>query len=175
MYKETLTNSRFNDDIIYTPVIESNNLERNKTRKRKVIWFNPPYSVNMETNIGKTFLKLVKKHFPRNNSFHKIFNKNIIKISYSCMRNISSIIVSHNKSILRPKAKEYGFNCRNKESCTLQNQYLTPKVIFEATVVSNSDDEKRVYFGASDTAFKERIATKHEILIMNVTLNGQSF
>ena len=33
---------------------------------------NPPYSMNLETNIGKTFLKLVKKHFPRNNSFHKI-------------------------------------------------------------------------------------------------------
>ena len=59
--------------------------------------------MNVETNIGKTFLKLVKKHFPRNNSFHKIFSKNTIKISYSCMRNISSRIASHSKSILRPK------------------------------------------------------------------------
>ena len=101
-----------------------------------------------ETNIGKTFLKLLKLHFPRNNSFHKIFNKNSIKISYSCMRNISSIIASHNKSILRPKAKEYGCNCRNKESCSLQNQCLPPKVIYEATVVNDTDDEKRVYFGA---------------------------
>ena len=72
------------------------------------------------------------------------------------MRNISSIIASHNISVLRPKAKEYGCNCRNKESCPLQNQCLTPKVIYEATVVNNSDDEKRVYFGASDTTFKER-------------------
>ena len=119
MYNEALTKSGFNDDIIYTPVIESNNSERKKTRKRKIIWFNPPYSINVETNIGKTFLKLVRKHFPRNNSFHKIFNKNTIKISYSCMRNISSIIASHNKSILCPKAKEYGCNCRNKESCPL--------------------------------------------------------
>ena len=71
-----------------------------------MIRFNAPYSMNVETNIGKTFLKLVKKHFRRNNIFHKIFNKNTIKISYSCMRNISSIRASHNKSILRPKAKE---------------------------------------------------------------------
>ena len=155
MYKEALTKSRFNDDITYTPVTESNNSERKKTRKRKIIWFNPPYSINVETNIGKTFLKLVKKHFPRNNSFHKIFNKNTIKISYSCMRNISSIIASHNKSILRPKAKEYDCNSRNKESCPLQNQCLTPNVIYEATVVNNSYDEKRVYFGASDTTFKD--------------------
>ena len=72
------------------------------------------------------------------------------------MRNISSIIASHNKSILRPKPKEYGCNCRIKESCPLQNQCLTPKVICEATVGNNSDDEKGVYFGASDTIFKER-------------------
>ena len=155
MYKETLTKSGFNDDIIYYPVIESNNSERTKTRKRKIIWFNTPYSMNVETNVGITFLKLVKKHFPRSNGFHKIFNKNTIKISYSRMRNISSIIASHNKSILRPKAEEYGCNCRNKESCLLQNQCLTPKVIYEATVVNGSDDEKQAYFGASDTPFKE--------------------
>ena len=33
---------------------------------------------------------------------------------------------------------------------------LTPKVIYEAAVVNNSDDEKRVYFSASDTTFKDR-------------------
>ena len=36
-----------------------------KVRQRKIIWFNPPYSVNVETNIGKTFLKLIDKHFPK--------------------------------------------------------------------------------------------------------------
>ena len=119
MYKEALTKSGFNDGIIYTPVIESNNSERKNTWKRKINWFNPLHSLNVETNIGETFLKLVKKHFPRNNSFHKIFNKNTIKISYRVMRNISSIIASPNKSILRPKAAEYGCNRRNKESCPL--------------------------------------------------------
>ena len=48
MYKEVLTKSGFNDDIIYTPVIQSNNSERKNTKKRKVIWFNPPYTMNME-------------------------------------------------------------------------------------------------------------------------------
>ena len=156
MYKQALTKSGFNGDTIYTPVVQSNNSERENTRKRKIIWFHPPYSMNMETNIGKTFSKLVKKHFLRNNSFHKILKKNTIKISYCCLRNISSIIALHNKSVLRPKAKEYGCNCRNKESCPLQIQCLTPKVIFEGAVVNNSDDEKRVYFGASNASFKER-------------------
>ena len=36
MYKEALTKSGFNDDIIYNPVLESNNSRKN-TRKRKKI------------------------------------------------------------------------------------------------------------------------------------------
>ena len=55
MYKEALTKSGFNDDRIYTLLIESNNSERNKTRKRKMTSFNPPYSMNVEINIDKTF------------------------------------------------------------------------------------------------------------------------
>ena len=50
------------------------------------------------------------------------------------MRNISSVTASHSKSILRCKAKENGYNCRNKESSQLQNQCLTPKVICEANL-----------------------------------------
>ena len=63
MYKKVLTKSGFNDDITYTPVIQRHNSERKNIRKRKVIWFNPLYSMNMETNIDKVFLKLVKSIF----------------------------------------------------------------------------------------------------------------
>ena len=103
---------KINDDIIYSALIESRYLERNKTKKRKAIWFNPPYCMNVKNNFGKTFLKLVKNHFVsnNNNSFLKVFNKNTISISYSYMRNFSSIIASRNKLILGPKAKEFGFN-----------------------------------------------------------------
>ena len=65
----------------------------NKQRKRKIIWYNPPYSANIKTNIGKTFLNLIKnKHFPKTNKLHKTFNRNTVKISYNCMSNIPSII-----------------------------------------------------------------------------------
>ena len=117
----------------------------------------------------------MKKHFPRNNSFHKIFNKNTIKISYSYMRNISSIIVSHNKSILRPKATEYGCNCRNEELCPLQNQCLTPKVIYEATVVNNKDNEKGYTLVLQIQPLRSDMVSIHEILVMIAALNEQSY
>ena len=38
-------------------------------------------------NVGYRFLTLVDKHFPKENKLRKIFNRNTIKISYSCMNN----------------------------------------------------------------------------------------
>ena len=135
--------------------------------------------MNVETNVCKTFLKLVKKYFPRNSSFHKIFNNNTIKISYSSLRNIGLIIGSHSihhlESILHLKAKEYGCNCRNKESCPLQNQCLTPKVIDEVTVINNCDDKKRYTLALKIQPLRSDIATIHEISMINFTLNVESY
>ena len=71
-----------------------------KVRQGKIIWFNPPYSANVETNIGKTFLKLLDKHFLKTNKLNKIFNRNNVKVSYSCLPNFGNMIKSHNNRIL---------------------------------------------------------------------------
>ena len=71
------------------------------------------------------------------------------------MRNTSSILTSHNKKILAENEKQYECNCRNKDKCTLQNKYLTPRVIYEADVITLNTSRK-FYIGLSDTLFKER-------------------
>ena len=71
-----------------------------KVRQRNIIWFNPLYSVKVETNIGKTFLKLIDKNFPKTNKLHKIFSRNNVKVSYSCLPNFSNMIKLHNNRIL---------------------------------------------------------------------------
>ena len=38
--------------------------------------------------------------FPRQHKFNMIFNKNNVKVSYSCMPNIKSVINVHNKRVL---------------------------------------------------------------------------
>ena len=79
--------------------------QKKRNRKRNIIWFNPPFNKNIKTNIGKTFLKLIDKHFPRSSKLHKIFNRNTIKVSYSCRENnMSMIIIKHNKKIINNKA-----------------------------------------------------------------------
>ena len=63
-----------------TPKFEKKSQNIRQNRNRKVIWFNPPFSLNVKTNIGKEFFKLIRKHFSRNHSFSKICNLNKITI-----------------------------------------------------------------------------------------------
>ena len=74
-----------------------------KQRKTNITWFNPMYSKNVKTNIGKILLNLIKKKFQLSHKFHKLFNRNTLKIRCSCTRNIKAIIYSLNAKILFPK------------------------------------------------------------------------
>ena len=81
-YQDTLDKSGYKHKLKYQANINTAN--NKKQRKRNVIWFNPLYSKNVKTKIGKIFLNLIKKHFPSHHKFHKLFNKNTVKISYIC-------------------------------------------------------------------------------------------
>ena len=70
------------------------------------------------------------------------------------MSNMSSIISSHNKRLLRPRINEYGCNCRTKENCPLQNQCLTPNLIYRAVIENNANKRTKIYFGLAETSFK---------------------
>ena len=45
---------------------------KNKNSHINIIWFSPPFSKNVITNIAKTFFCLLDKHFPKYNRLHKI-------------------------------------------------------------------------------------------------------
>ena len=77
----------------------SNTQNARRNRNRSVIWFNPSYNQNVKANIGKLFIKLVRKHFPKNNKYHNIFNLNTLKLSYCCTSNVGNIIIQHNSKV----------------------------------------------------------------------------
>ena len=55
---------------------------------------------NVSIDIRRTFLKLLDAKFTEEHLLHKIFNRNTVKISYSCMPNLNQNIDGHNKSSL---------------------------------------------------------------------------
>ena len=71
---------------LYNRKLSDSNMIEKKRQKQKIVWFNPPFLMNVKTSVGQGFLKLVKKHFP----------KNMLEVSHSCMCNIASVISSYN-------------------------------------------------------------------------------
>ena len=100
-------------------------------RKRNIIWFNPPYSKNVRTNVAHKFLALTDKHFPKSSVLHKIFNRNSVKVSYSCMPNAKSNISNHNRRVLNNKMtsiNEKTCNCRAESNCPLDGKCLITSI-----------------------------------------------
>ena len=103
---------------------------------RNIIWFNPSFSKNIATKTRRYFLNLTDKHFPRDHKFHKIFHKNNIKVSYSCMPNVKSAINSHSREILHPPVNNQSrtCNCINKIDCPLQEKCLSKNTLYQADI-----------------------------------------
>ena len=144
-YNSILQDCGFNENIKYCRE-ESVSSRRRKNRSRNIIWYNPPFSRNAKTNVGKHFFKLLKKPFAKNHKYHKIFDKNNIKVSYSCMDNIKKIISSHNMYIASKKdqVNQNLCNCRSPDSCPLDNTCLTSKIVYSVEIIT--DDQQLSQF-----------------------------
>ena len=127
-------------------------------RQRNILWFNPPYSKNVETNVSKCFLSLIDKHFPKSNPLHKIFNRNTLKLSYSCMGNIKTIISNHNKAEINKSThtndQTKNCICRKPTTCPMDGNCSMESVIYQAEVTTPKT--KETYIGLCDTTFKLR-------------------
>ena len=65
----------------------------------------PLYSKNVKTNVVRKFSQLIDKHFSKSCHLNTIFNRNNIKVSYSCMRNVKTSISNHNHQLLKQRAE----------------------------------------------------------------------
>ena len=114
-----------------------------RNRARRVTWFNPPYSKNVITRVGQKFLKLIDKHFPVGSKLRKVFNRNTVKVSYSCMPSMGCIIKQHNARICETEQEDSGqprhCNCCIPERCPLNGHCLTSKIVYKATVETDGN------------------------------------
>ena len=136
------------------PTTQSQSQNEKRKRTRNIIWFNPPYSKSVQTNVARDFLKLIDKHFPAASPLHKIFNRNTVKVSYNCMNNVKRVISSHNKRVLRETksaqestkdSSKQLCNCRNANECPLNNMCLTKDLVYQAEVITKEDNDIKTY------------------------------
>ena len=156
LYKNALENIKFRHNVFVKAQ------KRKSNRGRKIIWFNPPYSYSVATDIGKKFFLLQDKHFPKTHKFYKIFYRNNVKVSYSSMPNISSILKSHNKKVLSngvSKSSKSSCNCRDKCSCPLNDNCLQQNVIYCSKVIPGNqytNNNHPNYIGLTESSFKDK-------------------
>ena len=158
-YQEALRKSGYTDELRY----EKSGNQPKRKRRRNILWYNPPFSTNVKTNVGKLFLSLVRTHFHEHHRYRKIFNTNTIKVSYSCVRNVASIIRGHNVSLLRKeKPPTRKCSCPARVVCPLDNQCLEKNIVYESTVTEVEGRIERDYVGLTSNEWKKRLGVHNQ-------------
>ena len=113
--------------------------ENKRKRKRKVIWYNPPFNANVKTNVAEEFLRIIDSCIPK--EYRKLFNRNNVKVSYCTMPNMAEIVQSHNARVLAPPETPPAQTCnctpryiQQHGPCPLNGVCLTECLVYKATV-----------------------------------------
>ena len=155
IYQNALDQSGYKYKLKYEPPPPTPNTPNKRQRKRRVIWWNPPYSANVKTNVGKLFFAALEENFGKDNPLNKIFNKRTVKMSYRTVPNFKKIISSHNKKLTKGVPEDPPCNCHNKDECPLDGQCNRNNIVYQATVTP-SVGPVETYIGMTKNTFKER-------------------
>ena len=158
LYQAELDRNGYNHKLQFEPP-ETIKKKRTRRKRNRIVWFNPPFSLDVRTNVGKKFLRLIDKHFPPGNILHPVFNRRTLKLSYRCLPNIGFEIARNNSKVLR---KSIGgedvvaprCSCREKQKCPLPGKCTTSSVLYHATVAGGPKEE--TYVGITKNTFKQR-------------------
>ena len=170
LYQEALRKSVYAYNLKFNPAPHR---EPNQDRSRRnIIWFNPPFNRNVQTNIGRAFINLIDKCFPTGHKLRKVFSRSTVKLRYSCTPSMKQVIDGHNCKATLRKAKQpeqdqtvKTCNCRNKNDCPLEGECMQKEIVYQATVTTSEKNE--TYVGLTATEFKTRwcnhqMSFKHE-------------
>ena len=111
----------------------------------------------------------IDKHFPPHTKLHKLFNRNNVKLSYSCLPNIKSILNAHNRKILcqSPTVGRRTCNCIDIPQCPLQQKCLSKNILYVANINPIGENSETsllsVYHGICETTFKLRYANHNKL------------
>ena len=115
--------------------------------------------MDVQTKVGKQFLKLLDKHFPTEHIFHKIFNRNNVKISYCCTRNIKTLIANNNMRKLNENNLADGnanCNCEEGVICPLNGNCMQSTVVYKAKLITEPENLIKEYIGSTKGTFKSK-------------------
>ena len=123
-------------------------------RKRSIISFNPPYGMNVATNLGRYFLSLINT-FHHTISFQKSWIETIWKLATAVWETRNQKIHNKKATKAKPSTQARTCNCINKSKCPLNDKCLSDNVLYKANITSTSENYRnKIYDGISETKFK---------------------
>ena len=157
-FQEALRRAGYKETLIYSPI---NILPKRKKRKRNILWFNPPYCKSVKSNLGRQFLQLLDKCFPKGRQLHKILNSHTVQLSPRTMPNLGKIVAAHNSKVTSTKInyKEPNCNCRGvNKTCIMEGSRCQDSgVIYQAEVIAPNKENMK-YVGVCAPKWKTRYA-----------------
>ena len=73
-YQNSLNEAGYDHKLIFEP-----RNEQRRNRNRKIIWYNPPFSKNVSTNVGRKFIHIIEKTFQKEVNFTKSLTRTMSK------------------------------------------------------------------------------------------------
>ena len=138
----------------------SNNTRKNRKRTRKCIYWNPPFSKNVKTNLIAEFLKIVR-NFPKNNVLAPIINTNKIKASYRTVPNMARHVSRKNGRVLKRTVAPPPPSCKcqrsRKPHCPVPGQCTITNVCYSCKVERTDNHRCESYIGQTSRPIKKRI------------------
>ena len=185
-YQHELDKRGYKCKLQYKPEEPKDNSE--KKRKRKQLWFNPPWMATCSTDVARRTFQLVDEHFKEGTLLGRLFNKKTIKIAYSTTRNMEQHIKGHNRNVIEksvPKNRSpEGCNCQKRNlPCFAGGTEEAPRgnckvecVVYQAEVNSDipaTNEKEKVmrYIGLTEGPLKTRY-TNHKSDMTTKKQNG---
>ena len=110
------------------------------------------------------FHQLLRHYFPPSNKLHRIFNKNTVKVSHCCTRNVASIIKSCNKKLINTSIKDtMPCNCRKKHECPVDGKCRAENLVYKCDA-SVDEYSSKGYLSTAEVDFPKSFYN-HQILV----------
>ena len=160
-YQEALVRAGYDYKLRFYQTNNTNSSKKNRTRTRKCVYWNPPFSKNVKTNLVAEFLKIIRS-FPQSNVLAPMINTNKIKASYKTVPNMARQVSRKNGRVLKsgdapPPPPTCNCQRSRKPDCPIPDKCTSTNVCYGCKVIREDNHNCETYVGQTSRMVKKRI------------------
>ena len=118
-------------------------------------------------SLDQISITLIDKHFPKSSVLHQIFNRNSVKLSYSCMHNGKCTISNHNRCVLSNNmtfSNEETCYCGAESEFPRDGKCLTASIVYKAEITRTDTQETKENIAVTAGPLKDRYNNRKKSL-----------